>query len=246
MPNPLELTGDKVVLASAARTGAGTGTPVDIGDRSYVELVLDVTAISGTLSVEIETSATLSGWKLAYRVPPVTDNGDVELVIADAKRYIRAKWIANTSSTFSLTGTAHQLYAKPKDVEVFGLPKGSLNNVPPLDIARACLSASAEAEGYLAAAYDLPIATLDAATRKHITAMAVFELMKYRPGKSVETAQSNELGYSIALKWLGGVAAGKTRPVGVVDSTPGNDAPGTPGASGGGSTYIIGKPGRGW
>ena len=59
--------------ASAAAAASGTGDTVDLSEARTADLLLDVTAISGTLTVVVETSPAETGpW---VEVIPVDDAG---------------------------------------------------------------------------------------------------------------------------------------------------------------------------
>ena len=238
MPNPLAIT----LHASAAVSSAGTGTVVDVGVRTYTELQLDVTAIAGTLAITIESSPTQSSWLALGFFKNITEMGARTLIVPDGHRYLRAKWTITGTATFSITGSSHQLYATPADVARVGMAKAALEAIPVADVATACLNASSEAEGYLAAANTLPITSVDAATRQHIARMAVFELFRFRSkAASGGVDPMLEIGRSDALTWLNRVATGKLRPPGLVDATPDTQEVGS--AT---DLYVISGPPRRW
>lgn len=240
MPNTLAIT----LHASGVETTTGAGTPpVDLGDRTLVELTLDATAFAATtvVTVIVETSRTGTEWIHAGRFDALSKPATRALVVADAMRYVRARWnLSGTapSVTFSLAGVAHQLYAVPSDVARYGLPAAALEMLPPEQIARACLAASGEAEGYLSSAYKLPLATWDIGTRSHVAKMAAYEAMRWR-GFDPDSGKdaSLEVGRGEAITWLNRIANGKLRPVGIVDSTP---------EAAENEVYVASERGRSW
>lgn len=248
MPNPLAVT----LHASAAETTDGTGPVIDVGDRSYIELQLDVTAISSntTLTVNVETSATQSNWTLAMRITPALAAGYTPVIVPDVRKYIRATWtIAGTSpsATFAATGKAHQLYTKPADVQQYlNTEKTTLANLSLVDIARSCYNASSEAEGYLVSGPSTPILTIDAATRQHITALAVYDLLRFRYGYGDQSSAGTriEVDRNEAIKWLQNLAAGRVKPPELTYTTPTD--PDDPAYVNSYSSYVVSSPSRGW
>lgn len=243
MPDPKTVT----LHASAAETTSGLGPVVDVGVRTYNEVNLAVTAISGNLTVTIESSAAQLSWSALGYFKEITSVLSRTIIVPDGQRYLRARWALTGTATFAVTDVAHQLYATPADVAKTGIAKATLDSIPVVDIATACLNASSEAEGYLAASTTLPITSLDAATRQHIARMALFETFRFRPTHVATHAGMIEIGRSDALAWLTKVAAGKLRPVELVDSaaeTPGSGSSGSTGTAGG--AFVISLPSRRW
>lgn len=240
MPNTLDIT----LHASAAETLTGaTSASVDIGDRTFIELTLDVTALAAAtvVTVIVETSRTGTEWVFAGRFDALSKPSTRALVVSDAMRFIRCKWNltgTSPSATFALSGVAHQLYAVPADLARYGLPAAALELVPPEQQARACLAASGEAEGYLASAYKLPLTSWDMGTRSHVARMAAYEAMRWRgfdPDSGKDT--SLEVGRSEAITWLNRIANGKLRPPGIVDAAPLETE---------NEVYVVSAAGRSW
>lgn len=236
MPNPIAIT----LRASAAATAGGTGTSVDLGDRTYVQLTLDVTAFTtGPLVVYVDTSLLGGEWVAAGQFEAVGGVVNRTLTVPAAGRWLRVRWTLSAGSvTFAVTGTAHQLYALPADVTRYGVPAAALDGVPLTAVADACLSASDEAAGYLSSAYTLPLTAWDIGTRKHVSAMAAYDLMRFR-GYDPDSGKDELLqrGRDQAVQWLNRIADGKLRPVGIVDSTPTVAEP---------EVYVESAASRGW
>ena len=99
---------------SAERTESGSGETIELGDRSTLRLLLDVTAASGTdaaLDVAVETSHDGTTWRpaLGYFEDTVSDVGTMRTGFSGCDRYVRAVWNIegeDPSFTFSLTGEA--------------------------------------------------------------------------------------------------------------------------------------------
>jgi phage gp36-like protein len=216
MPSPLAIT----LHASGAETVSGTGTSVDLADRTLVELTLDLTAISGTsaaLAVTVETSMTGSDWSYLGKFETLGAAGARTLLLPVTKERIRARWVltgTTPSTTFSVAGTAQQLYALPSDLMRFGLPARALESVPMTAIVDACFAASEEAAGYLGSAYSLPLASWGVDLRMHVAKMAAYNLMSIR-GYDPDSGQDRllQVGRDQAVTWLNRVADGKLRPM---------------------------------
>jgi len=240
VPNTIAIT----LHASGAESASGaSSTPIDLGDRTLVEFTLDVTALAATtvVTVIVETSRTGTEWVFAGRFDALSKPSTRALVIPDALRFIRARWAiagSSPSATFALTAVAHQLYALPADIARYGLPAAALELVSPEQLARACLAASGEAEGYLSSAYKLPLTAWDIGTRSHVAKMAAYEAMRHR-GFDPDSGKdaSLEVGRGEAITWLNRIANGKLRPVGIVDSTP---------EAAENEVYVASERGRSW
>lgn len=240
MPNPLAIT----LHASSAAAATGIGTAVDLTDRSLAQLTVDVTAMTGTtpsIAFTFEHSIAQTNWLLLGVVDAATAIATTKVTLTGAYRYVRAKWtITGTtpSVTFGITGTAHQLYCEPSDITTHGIPKAAVVNVSMEQLAEKCLSASDEAAGYLASAYELPLTSWDSATRKHVARMATYELMSSR-GYKADSGKDDQIrqGYDDALKWFNRIASGGLRPVGIVDTVPEiNEA----------EVWVYSSSSRGW
>lgn len=241
MPNPLSIT----LHASGVETATGIGTVVvDLTDRSLVQLAVNVTALTGTapsIAFTFEHSIAQNDWILLGVLDAATVASTKQVTLTGAYRYLRARWtITGTtpSVTFGITGTAHQLYCEPSDITTHGIPKAAVANVTMEQLAEKCLSASDEAAGYLASAYELPLTRWDSATRKHVARMATYELMSSR-GYKADSGKDDQIrqGYDDALKWFNRIASGGLRPVGIVDTVPEvNEA----------EVWVASGPRRGW
>jgi phage gp36-like protein len=247
MPNQLAIT----LHTSSTVTASGTGTVVDIGDRSYVELQLDVTAITGgaSIAITVETSSTQSNWVLASRIPPVLAAGFTPSIVPDARRYIRVTWIITGTSpsvTFSITGKAHQLYTKPADVQQYGISDTALTKKSLVEIARSCFNASSEAEGYLVSGTSTPILTIDRATQQHITAMAVYDLLRFTYGFGDQSSGGTriETDRNEAIAWLKSLSAGRVKPPDLTYVNPTDDS--DPSFTSAYSAFVVSARKRGW
>lgn len=241
MPNQLAIT---LHSATTPEIASGIGLSVDLGARTLLELTLDVSVMTGTspaLAVVVEHSQTTADWALVGTFIAFAGIGAKNLVIPNARRYVRVSWtIAGTlpSITFAVTGVAHQLYTETSDLTQYGIPEIALEGVSAVDRALACLAASDEAAGYLASAFTLPMVAWDRDLRMHGANMAVYTLIRPR-GYDPDSGQDTLIrdGYDRALKWLDRIAAGKLRPPGMIDSTPEITEP---------EVWVVSQASRGW
>lgn len=240
MPNQLAIT----LHASAAETASGTGTAVDIGDRTLLQLTCDWTVLSGTgvnLQVFVEGSLTQSNWTGLRTFGLSSTIGAVQLLVPEAMRYVRCRWVlsgTSPSATFAVIGIAHQLYCLPSDLTKFGIPEQAICDMDDDQRASACLSASDEAAGYLGSAYALPLTQWDTDLRKHVAAMAAADLMAFR-GYDPESGPDKLIGMrrDQAIEWLNRIASGRLKPPALLDSTPLVSEQ---------EVYVVGSPSRGW
>lgn len=126
-----------------ARAASGVGDAVEVGPDTTLDLILAVTAISGALTVAVETSPDLLNW--APIAPQIGDDADEQdgpfpvasaatstaRVFPSAKRYVRARWTlsAGGSATFSVTGHSVRVYATPADMPVLGIRSPWLESI---------------------------------------------------------------------------------------------------------------------
>jgi hypothetical protein len=100
------------LAASAARTADDASTGVELGDRTTVRLLLDVTAASGTtpsLGVSIQTSHDGSTWREIGAFTALTTTGSQRISLGALDRYVRVVWTlggTDPSFTFSISGEA--------------------------------------------------------------------------------------------------------------------------------------------
>jgi hypothetical protein len=103
---------DLSLAASAARTTSVAGTAVEVGDAADVRLLLDVTAVAGTptLDVTIETSFDGStSWRSLGTFAQKTAVSSERKSFGGCDRFVRANWViagGTPSLTFSITGEA--------------------------------------------------------------------------------------------------------------------------------------------
>lgn len=111
-------------------------------------------------------------------------------------------------------------YASMADLRALGLPEAVLASIPEAEQEAALEAASALADSYLRARYDLPLAAWGRGLTRAVALIAAYDLMSRRGYDPTRPGQENlRMRYEDAIRWLEGVAAGKVDP-GVVDATP--------------------------
>jgi hypothetical protein len=127
------LATDVTIRASAAAAASGVGDAVDLSEARSVDLLLNITAISGTLTVSVQSAPTETGPWTA--VSPVNEDGSPAVFVlasaigsqrvtyADLQQWTRVSWTLSAlgSATFSVTGRSIVVYAGPSDLRRFGL-----------------------------------------------------------------------------------------------------------------------------
>lgn len=111
-------------------------------------------------------------------------------------------------------------YASRADLHALGLPEAVLASIPDVEQEAALEAASALADSYLRARYDLPLASWGRGLTRAVALIAAYDLMSRRGYDPTRPGQENvRMRYEDAIRWLEGVAAGKVDP-GVEDATP--------------------------
>ena len=105
---------ESVILAApSARTASASGSAYEMGERSTLRLLLDVTVVSGTnptLDAYVETSNDGSTWRTLGTFAQKVAASSERQCFAGCDRFVRVSWeIGGTSTptfTFSITGEA--------------------------------------------------------------------------------------------------------------------------------------------
>ena len=243
MSNPLALTllTSTSTGTSAAATGVDTSLDADgnagVFPRRAAKLELQVTAASGatpTLDVVVDTSPNNGEpWVEIAAFAQKTAPGFEDIKLAGAKRYLRVSWtIGGTtpSFAFAVAGESHTVFATPDDLI---LPAASLKDVTGVDALKAkhILTAHGKVMSYVAGAFDDPITAwggdlIDAEAT--IASKHLLDEVGWRPtdkfGDQLIARYvfllGNKVDHPNSTGWLDDVAAGRIRPVGLVDQTP--------------------------
>jgi phage gp36-like protein len=201
------------LLAEEVAAGAGAG--VDIDTRTAVKLALYVSAVSGALTVYVDTSPDNTIWRTLGSFAVVSAAPAVEELSFDrCERYVRVRWTLGTSATFSLKGEAHQLFATRGDL-ASELPSAALASVSTNVIASALIRGSCDVEDALGTRYPLPITKVSVSVKQRAAQIAAFLILKH---KGFEGAGIDELvvkSYDDARKWLSDVRDSKLEPAGI-------------------------------
>jgi hypothetical protein len=106
-------TEDVVLHASAERVANGSGAGMELGDRTTVRLLLDVTAkgadVDETLDVTVETSHDGATWRSLGAFAQKTAVGSERKSFAGCDRFVRVSYTVGgttPSFTFSVEGEA--------------------------------------------------------------------------------------------------------------------------------------------
>jgi hypothetical protein len=255
--NPLAV----VLHASAEVSASGTSAAVDcspeVDDDGPVRallsrVLLTVTAHSGTthtLLVTIETSPDgTTGWRSVGSFTLATDETYERLSFAPLERYVRASWTLGGTGTpkmtFSLSGTAHVIYALPEDLPQLALPAEAAEDLTASQKAAALLSATDTIASAIAANHTMPLLSWGGDVQRHTASIAAYDLMcaaGFRPEEYDTNLRQRYVdacgdGAQI-IGWCGRVARGQIEPADLVDSTPDEVD---------GGAYVVTEESRGW
>lgn len=221
-----------ILLASAARTGTGTGDQVDMAQYHGGRFSVDVTSapVGQTLTLTIERSGDGNGWTTAATFPVVAAAGEYAVESADLDRFVRVRWVGSGGGTwtFGVDGTACLIYTTARDRARIGIRTGAIPNISATQYLDAILSATATVGSYLNR-YDHPLRQWGDDTRQATIALADWQLLAAR---SKDPADGNNL-YAVEAdrwtQWLRLVAGAdrggrKLVPSNIVDSAPANEA----------------------
>lgn len=178
----------------------------DLGaHRTAAKFFLRATAVSGTLTVAIETSADNStGWRQVGRFSPRNVPGVDEIALDGLDQYVRAAYSVGSSATFSVTGEAHQLYATAEDLKDV-LDRDIIDRVRNKDssrVPRFLIKATALMEGALDHHHPLPLSSVPELVRHHTAYLAAKNLERHsgEVGGGVDEALDD--GYEEAVAFM--------------------------------------------
>jgi phage gp36-like protein len=123
---------------------------------------------------------------------------------------------------------ASQQYVVEQDFFDLTLPQATFGNLTDIQINKALLWASAQADGFLNKRFALPLVDWSEDLEQAVADIAAYRLMKrrgFRPdsGNDITIADAHK----DALDWLLKVSRGDVVPAGIVDSTPAVDEEGS-------------------
>lgn len=229
MPQPLSIE----LHASGAETANGSGAAVDMGlvasvsPRSAAKLEVAVTAFADVERVRLvfEHAAAEAGPWLELDELDLTQTGDHEHSVGDAKRWLRVSWELfgagpSPSITFSVAGKAHQVYVSPRGLGQAMRVHALEDITTPTVRAAACISVSSEADGYIGGRYKLPLKQWDETLSAQCARMAIryaLDACGWQPDGPDNVVM---LAFAHATAWLKRLQDGKLEPPDIVDSTP--------------------------
>ncbi len=251
-------------LASGVRTTTGTGAAVDTGAAPHttVELLLNVTAASGSdpsLSVEIETSRDgVIGWRsipLSDNTAPrpsftvATEVTSEWVTLTGCDRYIRVVWTIagiGPSFTFSVTGISVMVYATPSQLFQLGVKEESFEGLTYVELDTALRAATGRINDTYGTITELPLTAWGDSTTRACSIIGAVNALTMRGAEP--TAPADDWLMTLYREimgpeghpedgWLGLVAAGKLVPEGLVDSTTDEEE---------GGWYAVSDVRRGW
>jgi hypothetical protein len=130
------------LLSSSARSGSGSGSAVDLVEKTTAILYLDVTAITaGALTVTMQTSPNgTSGWttvspgdgaggSLVFTAASAV--GLQKVIFPGCSQYVRASWSVSGggTATFAVTGSAYLVFSTPADLLSLNVRTKTLSNI---------------------------------------------------------------------------------------------------------------------
>lgn len=236
------------LLDIEARSGSGTGPPVDLGEAPLRALRLSLTVTSldagaDWLDVAVETSADGARWRPAGELSRADGPSTHSASLGPVDRHVRATWAITATGpdatvAFGLTATPSRMYATPADVYRLTLPERALSDLSDTEVIEAIIAASADADTELGRVYTLPLRAWGDDIRQRVCDVAAFRLLRRR-GFNPESGNDQVIGkgYDDAMTWFRRVGDGQSKPVGVVDSKA---------EPMGGAPIVRSKPLRGW
>lgn len=237
------------LVPSGPQTAPGAGAAVDLGAKSALELLLDVTNVGasvGGLTLRIETSKDgARGWR---EVREFAAEGAVEsqsLVVAGCDRFVRCSWDIQTGDafTFSVTGNAVLVYTSPETLFDVGIPEAALAGVPIEKLHRGIVVATDFLDSYFGIPFTLPLVAWGEDIRRACAVVVAYDMRATLgvnpegPDGELRVRYEDLIGRPGQKGWLDKVAASQAAPVGAIDSTPDEDE---------GDAAVVTDAPRGW
>jgi len=250
------MTADAIAVilhASAEETASGTGTAIDLQSddvtlRRAARLDLNISAITGTLGLSLQTSRDGLSW-LNASDGSYAAVGASELWVGECMRYLRVSWTLGVgqSATFELTGEVRQTFCTLVQLVAIGAAEDILLSVTDGERLRHIESASSYARGYLAKVGQTPILGVGSDVAAAVAKIAVEECVTSDAGIHPTEGVTELLVAAAdrARQWLRDVAAGKAV-ADVTYSDPADVVPDPNEGTSGGSGVVYGDAVRGW
>jgi phage gp36-like protein len=206
-----------------------------------LELKVQARSVLAPVTLTIETASQESPWEDWKPISePLTISADenTDLLAFKARQFVRVAWQTASEATLRISGVARTLFALPEDVDRLGIPLRAIDGIDTSTLAKYCATASVEAYGYLASAYEGSITAWDDDLRMHVAAMAAHLAVSQRGFDPEGADEIIILRRRDAILWLKLIAAGRLRPPGIIDETPTVDE--------GKAGVLSGAAVRGW
>lgn len=233
-----------IPLAAAERTASGTSAVLDLGAATTVDLVLDVTSISGSLIVYLETAkwATAGSWKRSTLFERTTTAGTREATAPDLERYIRLAWELTGTATFGVTGDAVFVYCRPRDMKRVVAQRGLFgqqsDSYTPVQLDEYARDATDEMSGSLGAMFGMPLTAWGLDIRRKAAELATYHALLHRGfSPDDEGGKAYRKMHDDVQNWLKAVREQDIELQGIVDSTVAVED---------GGAYIVTDARRGW
>lgn len=220
-----------IVLAAASHNSSSVGPVIDLAQYRSVRLLVDATAVAGTLSVSLETASrsTAATWRTVATAPTITAAGSCPLPGFNLDRYVRVRWDVAGVVTFGVSGIARLTLAQTSDRARMGIGGGAFPSATPEDDDDALYAATADVLGAFAGRYQFPLRSWDDDTREACIRICDWKKIANRgtePGKKLsaeETVYYERYAHFASLDparlgWIYRVAARTAHPSGLVDS----------------------------
>lgn len=207
--------------AESAETSSGESEPIDLKRRSLADLVLSVVAVTGVVSLALQSSPDENVWRTEPSIGALAV-GQKSIQLVKLQRYVKLAWTVGVgaSATFSLGGSFHNVYAYISDMDASTVPKKAVGGGSELTHFLTIQQASDMVDAELCGSAVPPI--LDWGASITLRACQVLaHLMASKKGYNPEGPDAIILeNYKDAMKWLGKASSGRRKSPDLVDSTP--------------------------
>lgn len=224
-----------VLVAAAARSGAGVSATVDIEQYHGGRFAANVTSAPGsgqTLTLTIERSEDgQSGWTTAATFASIAAVGEYAVESADLDRFVRVRWTPSGggSWTFGVQGRTSLIFARPRDRALTGIRRAAIPDISPAQYLPFLETATATMIGSYKV-FVHPLRAWDEDTRQCCIILADWLALNSRSkdpvrpedGGSAYLAEAERM--NVWLAQVGGYERGNRgsgiRPANVIDSSP--------------------------
>lgn len=222
-------------------TSSGVGAAVDLRLLRTAALVVDLTSLSGTCVLKLETAHASSGpWRVLADFPALSVGPSREVLFPGCSRFVRMRWTlsgTSPSAVLSCTGQSVQTYATPAKLR--GQRSGERLSKFSDEALEAFLQDATDlANGYFPSRYALPLTSWGGDLERAVCAIAFFDALSqggFNPESSADAVFVTR--HDTAVRWLEQISQGRVTPAWLVDATPETVE---------GGSSMTSKPRRGW